>query len=300
MDGVRDAERAVLRQAGRRSGAGPRRAHRRRRRRCRRRRGRPRSSARCRSRRGAGRRGGAPRRARRAGRPGWRVGERVRGLGEHGRGARGDTRNDLGHRDRRVGPQRDDHGPARGAGAAAVGHQREPLRAAAASVTSAPIRRLRSSASGCHWTPSTKRRSGGSTASGSSSSDDQPVTTSPRPRGRRPGGGATSSRARPRPRCARPASRRAGDVVVGAVEGARVARCSWWPWLSGRCCSSVPPRGDVEHLHPAADAEERQIALERAAGQRDLEGVALRDGAAVSGWPARRRWRGRCRRRRRA
>ena len=110
-----------------------------------------------------------------------RVGDRVGRLGQHGRGARGDPGDELGHRDRRVGHQRDDHGPASGAEAAAVGHQREPLRAAAASATSAPIRRLCSSASGCHWTPSAKRRSGASKASGSSSIDDQPVTSKPSP-----------------------------------------------------------------------------------------------------------------------
>ena len=33
--------------------------------------------------------------------------------------------------------------------------------------------------------------------------------------------------------------------------------------------------GDVHHLHAAADAEQRQVALERAAAERHLEGVAL-------------------------
>ena len=43
-------------------------------------------------------------------------------------------------------------------------------------------RRLRSSASGCHWTPRAKRRSGISKASGRSSIVDQPVTSKPSPR----------------------------------------------------------------------------------------------------------------------
>ena len=77
---------------------------------------------------------------------------------------------ELGHRDRRVGRQRDEHAcGARRCGPPPRGHQREPLRAAAASATSAAMRRLVSSASGCHWTPSAKRRSGASKASGSSS-----------------------------------------------------------------------------------------------------------------------------------
>ena len=42
------------------------------------------------------------------------------------------------------------------------------------------------------------------------------------------------------------------------VPGAR--RCSWWPNSSGRCWCSVPPSGDVEELHAAADC--------RAAGSR--------------------------------
>ena len=52
---------------------------------------------------------------------------------------------------------------------------------ARASSTSAAITRDSPSASGCHWTPSAKRRSGSSSASGSSSSVDQPLTASPSP-----------------------------------------------------------------------------------------------------------------------
>ena len=45
-----------------------------------------------------------------------RVGDRVGGLGEHGRGARDEAGGGLGHRDRGVGAQRDEDGAARGAG----------------------------------------------------------------------------------------------------------------------------------------------------------------------------------------
>ena len=41
--------------------------------------------------------------------------------------------------------------------------------------------------------------------------------------------------------------------------------------------------GDVHDLHAAADAEERQVALERARGQRELEGVPLGHGAGRLG-----------------
>jgi hypothetical protein len=41
--------------------------------------------------------------------------------------------------------------------------------------------------------------------------------------------------------------------------------------------------GDVHDLHPAADAQQRDVALERPAGQRELEGVALSLGASVVG-----------------
>ena len=78
-------------------------------------------------------------------------------------------------------------------------------------------------------------------------------------------------------------------------------RCSSWPRRSGRCWSSVPPQRDVDQLHAAADPEHRQVALDRRAHQRDLEGVAL--GHRVDGLRrarARRSTPGRCRRRRRA
>ena len=42
----------------------------------------------------------------------------------------------------------------------------------------------------------------------------------------------------------------------------------------GMSCTSVPPRGDVEHLRAAADCEDRQILFHRAAGEIDLELVA--------------------------
>ena len=44
----------------------------------------------------------------------------------------------------------------------------------------------------------------------------------------------------------------------------------------GMSCTSVPPRGDVQHLHAAADREDRQIARARRRNQADLELVARR------------------------
>ena len=130
--------------------------------------------------------------------------------------------------------------------------------------------------------------------------DDQPVTSKPSP---------TRSTAwwwwdfvpwttSPAARAAsEPSLRRTSWSAPSKEPGLR--RCSWWPWLSGRCCSRVPPRGDVHDLHAAADAEQREVALERAARERDLEVVALRHRARGSRrGPAPRRSRDRCRRRR--
>ena len=50
-----------------------------------------------------------------------------------------------------------------------------------AASTSAAISRAAGSASGCHCTPSAKRREGSSSASGSSSTVAQPVTSKPSP-----------------------------------------------------------------------------------------------------------------------
>ena len=59
----------------------------------------------------------------------------------------------------------------------------------------------------------------------------------------------------------------------------RARRWSWWPKRSGRCWCSVPPQRDVQQLHAAADPEQRDPPLDRAAREGDLERVALRHGA---------------------
>ena len=128
------------------------------------------------------------------------------------------------------------------------------------------MRRLRSSASGCHWTPSAKRLPGSSIASGSSSSvGPAGHRRAPRRRGRRPGGDGTSWRdAPPRPR-ARRAIRPAG-----ARRGRRRRSCPstrrWcsWPSSSGRCWCSVPPRATFMICIPRQMPEQRQVALQRA------------------------------------
>ena len=83
--------------------------------------------------------------------------------------------------------------PRRCAGGRRQTAPRSAAGAAAASATRPRSAELASSASGCHCTPSAKRWSGASIASGSSSSVAQPVTRSPSPAGRRPDGGGTWS-----------------------------------------------------------------------------------------------------------
>ena len=46
----------------------------------------------------------------------------------------------------------------------------------------------------------------------------------------------------------------------------------------GQVLVERPAAGDVEDLHPAADAEQRDASLQRASRQRDLESVAVRIG----------------------
>ena len=74
------------------------------------------------------------------------------------------------------------------------------------------------------------------------------------------------------------------DVVVVAVEGAEVAAVLLVADLVGEVLVQRAAERDVEQLHPAADAEHRHVALDRAAGQRELDLVALGDGAARRGW----------------
>ena len=46
----------------------------------------------------------------------------------------------------------------------------------------------------------------------------------------------------------------------------------------GQVLTERAAAGDVDQLHPAADPEQRQVALDRRAHERDLEGVALGHG----------------------
>ena len=138
-------------------------------------------------------------------------------------------------------------------------------RAAAAASTSAPTTELARSASGCHCTPSTKLASRSSIASGSSSSVETPLTSSPSP-----------SRSTPwwwwdLRRCARLArgarrERALGEhhVVLGAVEGAEHATVLFVAEALGQVLHQRAAAGDVDQLHAAADAEQRHVALDRA------------------------------------
>ena len=65
------------------------------------------------------------------------------------------------------------------------------------------------------------------------------------------------------------------DVVVGAVEGARDAAVVLVAEVVGQVLLERAAARDVHELHAAADAEQRDVALERAARQCDLERVAL-------------------------
>ena len=162
-------------------------------------------------------------------------------------------------------------------GAAAEADARRP----AASSTSAAMRRDVGSASGCHCTPSANRRSGSSIASGSSSSVLQPVSTKPSPSRRDPLVVVRLRRVVDLPGRAR-GERALGepDVVVGAVERARDAAVVLVADLVGEVLPERAAAGDVHDLHAAADAEQRDVALERAPGQCELERVPLGPHAA--------------------
>ena len=79
--------------------------------------------------------------------------------------------------------------------------------------------------------------------------------------GRRPGGGGSGRRAARRP-AARAGERAGLEPHLVVAEAAR-AVCDVPSSASARCWSSVPPQGDVEQLHPAADPEHRHVALQR-------------------------------------
>ena len=147
--------------------------------------------------------------------------------------------------------------------------------------TSAPTARLRSSASGCHWTPSTKRQAGASIASGRS-------VEHPNGRSRlRPSPTSSialmvvdSCRAPPRP-AARAASEPGveADVVVGVRRSCRGTAVVLVADEVGQVLVQRAARRHVEQLHAAADAEHGHVALDRPADERDLGVVTLGHGA---------------------
>ena len=88
-------------------------------------------------------------------------------------------------------------------------------------------------------------------------------------------------------------------VVVRVVEAAEDAPVVAVAEVVGQVLHERPAARHVHQLHAAADAEERQVALERPRDERELEGVALRARCRSSrGAARRRRSRGRRRRRR--
>ena len=167
---------------------------------------------------------------------------------------------------------------------AAAGHQREPLRAAAASATSArdeaallvglgvPLDAEREAAVGRleGLGQLVDRRPAGDLEALADAVDGLVVV------GLRAvddlAGGARGQRAVGQ-----------AHVVVGAVEGARVAPVLVVAVALGQVLQQRAAGGDVHELHPAADAQQREVALQRAAGERDLEVVALGDRAAGLG-----------------
>ena len=87
--------------------------------------------------------------------------------------------------------------------------------------------------------------------------------------------------------------------MVGVVEGAQRAPVVGVADVVGQVLDQRPAERDVDQLHPAADPQHRQVALQRAQRQGDLRVVAV--GAGVGGLRVarrRRRRRGRCPRRR--
>ena len=135
-----------------------------------------------------------------------------------------------------------------------------------------------SSASGCHCTPSTKRRAVGQldrlgqVVQGRDAADDQPLAE-PVDALVVVGLGRVRDLARRR---ARPASPRSGMTSWSAPsKEPTTRRCSPWPKRLGQVLHQRAAAGDVDQLHAPADAEHRQVALDRRAGQRDLERVAL-------------------------
>ena len=182
-------------------------------------------------------------------------------------------------------------GPSHAAQVAARGPRGRLRRAArvsgrrAAAVTSAPITRLLSSASGCHWTPSTNRRSGrldrlGELVERRGAGHDQAladrvdalvVVGLGAVQLLAGGGGGAASRRAARTSWSEPSKlpRRAAVVLVAE--------------RLGQVLEQRAAEGDVEHLHAAADPEHRHVALHRARGERDLERVALGDRALGRG-----------------
>ena len=134
---------------------------------------------------------------------------------------------------------------------------------------------LRRSSSACQRIPSAQRLVGISIASTVSPGSAQPVATSPSP-----------SRSTPWWWCERTETRSAPTARAASEPGSR--RTSWSEKVPGRVQVKLgvgdvlverAAAGDVEQLHPAADAEHRQVALERAAREGELEAVALGPGA---------------------
>ncbi len=67
--------------------------------------------------------------------------------------------------------------------------------------------------------------------------------------------------------------------MIGAVKAARRSAMLLVPEQVGQVLEQRAAERDIEYLHSAADAEHRQIALDRAADQRDLGLVSLRNDA---------------------
>ena len=76
---------------------------------------------------------------------------------------------------------------------------------------------------------------------------------------------------------------RQAHVVVGALEAARGAAVLLVAELVGKVLAQRAAEGDVDQLHAAADAEHRHVALDRAAGERELDAVALGHGVVGLG-----------------
>jgi hypothetical protein len=139
--------------------------------------------------------------------------------------------------------------------------------------TNAPMSRSASSSSGCHSTPSMKRRVASSSASAVPSPTARAVTRRPVPTRATPWWAAPDGDARAARRQRGEALSLDLDLMVNEAAVRAAVDVVLQP--VGEMLLEQPAVGDVHHLHAAADAQARQVALGGRADESQLERVAL-------------------------